>query len=83
MGGPGLLLGPLWAVLGALGASVGGPGAPLEPLEAVMGRPWGPCGRSWAALGTKVALSRAGMRSGQGTRAEKWPKPERERNLHG
>ena len=63
VGSPGLLLGPLWAVLAALGASVGGRGVLLGPLWAVLGHSWGLCGLSWGGLGRKVALSRAGVRS--------------------
>ena len=73
-------LGPLLAVLGrswgrcvrswaALGAYVGGLGPLLGPMLAVLGRSWGLCWRSWALLGRKVALARAGRRSGQGTRS--------------
>merc|ERR1712139_212816 len=61
MGGPGLLLGPLQAVLAALGrllgpmlailgrswVSTGGPGPLLGPLCAVLGRSWSLCWRSW------------------------------------
>ena len=47
MGDPGRLSGPLWAVLGRLGAFVGGP-----RLSWV--RSWVPCWRSWAALGVNV-----------------------------
>ena len=43
MGGLGLLLGPAWAVVAALGAFVGG----LVPLLA---HSWDLCRRSWAAL---------------------------------
>ena len=47
MGGPGPLSGPLWAVLGRLGAFVGGPG-PSWVRSSVL------CWRSWAALGAYV-----------------------------
>ena len=47
MGGLGLLLGPAWAVLAALGAFVGG----LVPLLA---HSWDLCRRCWAALGACV-----------------------------
>ena len=50
VGGPGPLSGPLWAVLGRLGAFVGGP-----RLSWV--RSWVPCWRSWAALGVNVGRS--------------------------
>ena len=51
VGGPGPLMGPLWAVLGclwglcgrswaALGPYVGGPGLPLGPLWSVLGCSW-------------------------------------------
>ena len=74
VGGLGLLLGPMLAVLvrswglcwrswAALGAHVGG-----------LGRSWGLCWRSWAAFGAFVG--------GPGPSwAEKWPKPEREGDL--
>ena len=63
--GPGLLLGPLWAILGcawalsgqswaALGASVGGPGLLLGPQWAVLGGSRGLCGWPWAAPGASV-----------------------------
>ena len=42
VGGPGPLSGPLWAVLGRLGAFVGGPGPSWV-------RSWVLCWRSWAA----------------------------------
>ena len=45
--GPGPLSGPLWAVLGRLGAFVGGPGPSWV-------RSWVLCWRSWAALGVYV-----------------------------
>ena len=38
----------------ALGAYVGGLGPLLGPMLAVLGRSWGLCWRSWAALGTFV-----------------------------
>ena len=47
VGGPVPLSGPLWAVLGRLGAFVGGP-----RLSWV--RSWVACWRSWAALGVNV-----------------------------
>ena len=47
VGGLGLLLGPAWAVLAALGAFVGG----LVPLLA---HSWDLCRRCWAALGACV-----------------------------
>ena len=64
VGGLGLLLGPAWAVLAALGAFVGGLVPLLGPMLAVLGRSWDLCWRSWAVLGRKVALARAGKRSG-------------------
>ena len=71
MSGPGLLLGPLQAVLGcswilcgrsgaALGSSVDGLGPLLEPLRAVMGLSWP----------RRAILA--------GDQAGKWPKPKRE-----
>ena len=66
LGDLGLLLRPAWAVLAALGAFVGGLVLLLGPMLAVLGRSWVPCWRSWAALGRKVALARAGRRSGRG-----------------
>ena len=72
VGGLGLLLVPMLAVLGRLG-----------PKLAVLGCSWGLCWRSWAVLGRKVALARAGRRSGKRIKAEKWLKPERERDLCG
>ena len=39
----------------ALGAYVGGLGPLLGPMLAVLGRSWGLCWRSWAALGPYVA----------------------------
>ena len=47
VGGPGPLSGPLWAVLGRLGAFGGGPG-PSWVRSSVL------CWRSWAALGAYV-----------------------------
>ena len=47
MGGPGPLSGPLWAVLGRLGAFLGGPG-PSWLRSSVLRE------RSWAALGVNV-----------------------------
>ena len=49
VGGLGPLLGPMLAVLGALGTYVGGLGPLLGPMLAVLGRHPGLCGRSWAA----------------------------------
>ena len=46
------LLGPLCAVLAALGAYVGGPGAVLGPMLAILSRSWASTG--WAALGASV-----------------------------
>ena len=51
VGDLGLLLRPAWAVLAALGAFVGGLVPLLEPMLVVLGRPWGLCWRSGAALG--------------------------------
>ena len=67
-----------------LGAYVGGLGPLLGPMLAVLGRSWGLCWRSWAALGAHVG----GLGSGSGPKlavlgpmlavlGEKWPKPER------
>ena len=67
VGGLGLLLGPAWAVLAALGAFVGGLVPLLGPMLAVLGRSWDLCWRSLAVLGRKVALARAGERSGKET----------------
>ena len=72
------LLGPMLAVLAALGDFVGGLVPLLGPMLAVLGRSWDLCWRSWAVLGRKVALARAGRRSGKRIWAEKWPKPKRE-----
>ena len=47
MGGPGPLSGPLWAVLGRLGAFVGGPGPSWVRCSVL-------CWRSWVTLGTYV-----------------------------
>ena len=57
-------LGLCWQALAALGAYLGGLGPLLEPMLAVLGRSWRLCWRSWAVLGRKVALARAGRRSG-------------------
>ena len=54
VGGLGPLLGPMLAVLGALGTYVGGLGSLLGPMLAVLGRSWELCWRSWAALGAHV-----------------------------
>ena len=43
VGGLGPLLGPMLAVLGALGAYVGGLKALLGSMLAVLGRSWGVC----------------------------------------
>ena len=40
----------------ALGACVGGLGPLLGPMLAVLGRSWGLCWRSWAALGAMYAV---------------------------
>ena len=67
-----------------LGAYVGGLGPLLGPMLAVLGRSWGLCWQSWAALGAHVG----GLGSGSGPKlavlgpmlavlGEKWPKPER------
>ena len=67
MGGLGPLSGPMWAVLGCLGASVGGLGPLSGPLRAVLARDQA---EKWPFLeregdqdrgsGRKVALTRAG-----------------------
>ena len=75
VGGLGLLLGPAWAVLAALGAFVGGLVPLLGPMLAVLGRSWDLCWRSWAVLGRKVALARAGRRSGKRARPKSGPNP--------
>ena len=62
------LLGPMLAVLAALGDFVGGLVPLLGPMLAVLGRSWDLCWRSWAVLGRKVALARAGRRSGKRSR---------------
>ena len=54
MGSLGPLLGALWSVLAALGASVDDPGPIKEPLEAVLGRSHRLFGRSWDALGASA-----------------------------
>ena len=92
-----------------LGAYVGGLGPLLGPMLAVLGRSWGLCWRSWAALrayvgglgsgsGPKLAvlgpkrsvLEAIRAKSGpnpsgnairQSDQGEKWPKPERERDV--
>ena len=87
-----LLTRPLWAVLGsswalsgrswvALGASWGCPGLLLRPLWAVLACLRSLLGRGLGVMAGKVALSRAGLRSGTRIKAEKWPKPEREGRL--
>ena len=50
-GGPGSLKGPLWAVLGRLGAFVGGPGASWVRSSVL-------CWRSWLLLGPLLAVLR-------------------------
>ena len=61
-------LGPMLAVLAALGAYVVGPGPRLGPILAVLGRSWGLSWRSWALLGPpKAVLGR--------DQGEKRPKP--------
>ena len=75
VGGLGLLLGPAWAVLAALGAFVGGLVPLLGPMWAVLGRSWDLCWRSWAVLDPKVALARAGRRSGKRARPKSGPGP--------
>ena len=78
--GLGSLLGPLRAVLGrswglcwrswaALGAYVGGLGLLLEPILAVLGR------RGAEVVGLGDSVGGPG-----GSKAEKWPKPEREQD---
>ena len=52
--GLGPLLGPMLAVLRGLGAYVGGLRPLLGPMLAVLGRSWGICWLSWAALGPYV-----------------------------
>ena len=75
VGDLGLLLRPAWAVLAALGAFVGGLVPLLGPMLAVLGRSWDLCWRSWAVLGRKVALARAGRRSGKRARPKSGPNP--------
>ena len=75
VGGLGLLLGPAWAVLAALGAFVGGLVPLLGPMLAVLGRSWDLCWRSWPVLDPKVALARAGRRSGKRARPKSGPNP--------
>ena len=85
MGGLGPLSGPLWVVLAALGASLAGLGPLLGHLWAILDSSWGLCGRSWAAL--KAFVGGLGLLSGPlwvvlgKGQAEKWPKPEQERDL--
>ena len=57
-------------------ASVGGLGSLLGPMLAVLGRSWALCWRSWVALGAYVG-------GPGGSKAEKWPKSERERDPRG
>ena len=61
VGGPGLPLGSLWSVLGSFRGFCGVP----------LGCPWASWGRSSAALGRKVALSRAGRPFGAGAKRVK------------
>ena len=64
--------GVCWRSWAALGPYVGDLGPLLGPLLAIVGRSWGLCWRSWARLGRKVALARAGRRSGS---EPTWPRP--------
>ena len=68
----GPLLGPMLAVLGRTWPSSGGLRPLLGPMLAVLSRSWALCWRSWVALGTYVG-------GPGGSKAEKWLKPERER----
>jgi hypothetical protein len=84
--------GQSWA---ALGSYLGGLGSLLGPMLAVLGRSWALCWRSWAALGAYVGgpgpllgpmlavLAALGVSVGGpgGSKAEKWPWPEREGDL--
>ena len=54
VGGLGVLLGPMLAVLGRSWASMGGLEPLLGPLCPVLGCSWSLCWRSWAALGAYV-----------------------------
>ena len=69
MGGLRLFLWPLFAVLGPLGTYVGGLGPLLGPMLAVLGRSWGLCWRSEAALGIYVG--------GPGGPEGRWERRER------
>ena len=62
VGGLGPLLGPMLAVLAALGPYVGPMLTVLGSMLAVLGRSWGLCWRSWAALRAYVG----GLGSGSG-----------------
>ena len=79
MGGPGLILGLSGRSWAALGASWGCPGLLSRPLRAVLACLRSLLGPGLGVLAGQVALSRAGLRSGTRIKAEKWPKPERER----
>ena len=68
MGDLGPLLGPMFAVLGRLGAYVRDPWPSLGPLFsamlAVLGRSWGLCWGSWPLLGHLLAvLGRLGLKN--------------------
>ena len=54
VGGLGVLLGPMLAVLGRSWALMGGLEPLLGPLCPVLGCSWSLCWRSWAALGPYV-----------------------------
>ena len=70
-----------WRSWVALGPSVGGLGPLLEPTLAILGRSWNLCWRSWDVLGPKRSVLGRSGRSWEGSRAEKWPWPERESDL--
>ena len=69
VGGLGLLLGPLWAVLIALGAFLGGLGKASGRKVAISRAGT----RSGKGSGRKVAQIRAGKRSGKGARPPNAP----------
>ena len=75
VGGLGPLLGPMLAVLGRSWGYVGGPGPLLGLLFAILAALGALCWRSLAALGRKVAQTRAGrpksVRNPSGSRVRK------------
>ena len=79
VGGLGPLLGPMFAVLGRSWGYVGGPGPLLGPMFVILAALGALCWRSWAVLGREVVQTRTGT----GSEADRWPKPEREQGPKG